>query len=272
MNSSDLLKYILDTVTNAETRLTPQRLIKGTSRIHGIPPAKVKAAIRTLLDNGAISYTYVFGATCIEPSFAKPVRITDHFILSPPGFPPTGEKETIEIRIRPGISFGSGRHPTTRLCLRAMEHALITNGLLPPRKEPHQAVDVGTGSGVLAIAAVRAGISSCLALDTDPVAAAEAEHNVALNRLTRHITVSCKELDAAPSVPLSLVCANLRYPTLRSLADLFVRTTGKGALLIFSGIRPEESAPLTALYESKGFYNVWQAQEKNWAGMVLIKS
>ncbi len=272
MNSPDLLDHILTTVTDAQTRLTPQRLIKETSRVWGISPAEVKAAIRTLLDNGAISYTYMFGATCIEPSFAKPVRITDHFILSPPGFPPSRDKETIEIRIRPGISFGSGRHPTTRLCLRAMEYALITNRLLASREEPHLAVDVGTGSGVLAIAAVKAGISSCLALDTDTVAAAEAEKNVALNHLSHRITVSHKEMDTPPSAPLSLVCANLRYPTLKSLADLFTRATGKGSLLIFSGIRPEESVPLTSLYESKGCYGVWQEQEKNWSGIIFVKS
>ena len=116
-----------------------------------------------------------FGATCIEPSFAKPVRITDHFILSPPGFTETGEKDIFEILIRPGISFGSGRHPTTRLCLRAMEYALIKNRFLPFNENSCRAVDVGTGSGVLAIAAVKAGMAHCLALDNDPVAAAEAE-------------------------------------------------------------------------------------------------
>lgn len=271
MNTSSLHDYILNTVTDAETRLTPQALIRQTCRVRGATPGEVKSAIRTLFDNGELSYTYVFGATCIEPSFAKPVRITDHFILSPPGFPGALEKDTFEIRIRPGISFGSGRHPTTRLCLRAMEYALIKHRFLTWDKSPCRAVDVGTGSGVLAIAAVKAGMSHCLALDNDPVAAAEAEKNVVFNHLSDQITVSHRELTAS-STAFSLVCANLRFPTLTSLSDLFSRITEKEAVLIFSGIRPEEAAPLMQTYKSRGFNEKWRADEKNWTGLVLVKS
>lgn len=271
MNQHTLLEYIRSTVTDAEIRLTPQALIKQTTQAWGAPAKCVKSAIRTLLDNGTLSYTYVFGATCIEPSFAKPVKITDHFTLFPPGISPAQDKDTIEICIQPGISFGSGRHPTTRLCLQAMEYALINTQLLKACETPHHAVDVGTGSGVLAIAAVRSGISHCLALDNDPVAAAEAEKNVALNDLTHRITVSHREIKAS-STPLAMVCANLRYPTLKSLSDLFTHITGKNALLIFSGIRPEEMPPLMTLYGSRGFHTVWQAEEKNWSGIVMVKS
>ena len=267
-----LLEYIHTVVTEAETRLTPQALIKQTTQARGVPARHVKSAIRTLLDNGSLSYTYVFGATCIEPSFAKPVKITDHFTLFPPGMTPEPDKDTIGICIQPGISFGSGRHPTTRLCLRAMEYALIDRSLLQGSETPHNAVDVGTGSGVLAIAAVKSGVSHCLALDTDPVAAAEAEKNVALNALSHRITVSHRELNNTSAPPLAMVCANLRYPTLKSLAPLFTHITGNNALLIFSGIRPEELPALMNLYGSKGFHTVWQAEEKNWSGLAMVKS
>ena len=272
MKTTSLPDYILTTVTDAETRLTPQALILQTCRERGASPGEVKSAIRTLFNNGALSYSYVFGATCVEPSFEKPVRITDHFILSPPGFPATQEKDTYEIRIRPGISFGSGRHPTTRLCLRAMEHALITHSFMPPENmASSRAVDVGTGSGVLAIAAVKTGISHCLALDNDAVAAAEAEKNIALNHLSDQITVSHRELTPT-STAFSLVCANLRFPTLTSLSKLFDTITGKGAVLVFSGIRPEEAAPLMQTYNAMGFTEKWRADEKNWTGLVLVKS
>ncbi len=271
MNTYSLPDHILTTVTDAETRLTPQALIRQTCRERGATPGEVKSAIRTLLDNGALSYSYVFGATCIEPSFAKPVRITDHFILSPLGFPWAQEKDTFEIRIRPGISFGSGRHPTTRLCLRAMEYALIENSFLPSDNMTRKAVDVGTGSGVLAIAAAKAGMSHCLALDNDPVAAAEAEKNIALNHLSDQITVSHRELSPT-STAFSLVCANLRFPTLTSLSELFDTITEKGAVMIFSGIRPEEAPLLMQTYKSRGFNEKWRADEKNWTGLVLVKS
>ncbi|SMC51428.1 ribosomal protein L11 methyltransferase [Desulfocicer vacuolatum DSM 3385] len=268
---SPLLEYIHTTVTEAETRLTPQALIKQTTRDRGVSTRQARSAIRTLLDNGTLSYTYVFGATCIEPSFAKPVEITKHFTLFPPGVTPDEKKNNIHICIQPGISFGSGRHPTTRLCLRAMGHALIDTPLLQSCETPHHAVDVGTGSGVLAIAAVKAGISHCFALDNDPVAAAEAEKNVSLNHLSHGITVSCEELKAS-ATPLAMVCANLRYPTLKSMADLFRRITLDNAVLILSGIRPEELPPLVALYGSRGFTTTWQAQEKNWSGAVMVKT
>ncbi len=271
MNTSSLPDYILTTVTDAEIRLTPQALILQTCQKRGATPGEVKSAIRTLFDKGDLSYSYVFGATCIEPSFSKPVRITDHFILSPPGFPTTQEKDAFEISIRPGISFGSGRHPTTRLCLRAMEYALIKHSFLPSANKSSRAVDVGTGSGVLAIAAVKAGMGHCLALDNDPVAATEAEKNIAFNHLSDQITVSHRELSPTSTV-FSLVCANLRFPTLTSLSELFNTITKKGAVLIFSGIRPEEAASLIQTYRSMGFNKKWQADEKNWTGLVLIKS
>ncbi len=269
---NSLLEYIHTVVTDAETRLTPQALIKQTTQARGVSARCVKSAIRTLLDNGSLSYTYVFGATCIEPSFAKPVKITDHFTLFPPGINPDRDNDAITICIQPGISFGSGRHPTTRLCLRAMEYALIDRQLLQACATPHNAVDVGTGSGVLAIAAVKAGVSHCLALDNDPVAAAEAEKNVALNELNNRITVSHRELNKASATPLAMVCANLRYPTLKSLAPLFTHITGNNALLIFSGIRPEELLPLMTAYGARGFHTMWQAEEKNWSGIVMVKS
>jgi len=269
---NSLLEYIHTIVTDAETRLTPQALIKQTTQARGVTAKCVKSAIRRLLDNGSLSYTYVFGATCIEPSFAKPVKITDHFTLFPPGITPDRDKDSIEICIQPGSSFGSGRHPTTRLCLRAMEYALIERSLLQACETPHNAVDVGTGSGVLAIAAVKTGVSHCLALDNDPVAAAEAEKNVALNELSHRITVSHRELNNASPTPLAMVCANLRYPTLKSLAALFTHITGNNALLIFSGIRPEELPLLISLYASRGFDMVWQAEEKNWSGVAMVKS
>lgn len=266
-----LLEYIQTVVTEAENRLTPQALIKQTARARGVSTRCVKTAIRRLLDNGTLSYTYVFGATCIEPSFAKPVKITDHFTLHPPGITPDLDKDTIGICIQPGSSFGSGRHPTTRLCLRAMEYALIEQAVLQACSPPHTAVDVGTGSGVLAIAAVKAGVSHCLALDNDPIAAAEAEKNVALNNLSHRITVTLQELNNESAPPLAMVCANLRYPTLKSLAALFTHITGNNALLIFSGIRPEEVSPLTRLYGSRGFHTIWQSEEKNWSGVAMVK-
>ncbi len=262
-------QMILDILADSDTRMTPRDLMKQAARKISISNSRAKQIIKELTLERELAYSYFFGSTFIEASFLKAVRITDRFVLRPPGTGGRKKKSDIEIHIDPGISFGSGRHPTTRLCLEAMDHALLQSALLG-RTLKKTGMDIGTGSGVLAIAMVKAGITSCLALDTDPVCRAEAEKNIRFNGLEKKIRVTGDKIEPAWEA-VHLVCANLRFPTLKGFLPLLRKITVPGAILILSGIRSWELDDLLSLYFEKGFGCLWQKEEKNWSGVLLTR-
>jgi ribosomal protein L11 methyltransferase len=259
-------KRLLRILNASETRVTPRDLAFQLAQASGITCGEARRVLKRLVADGEIAYSYDFGATHVEPSFSRPVQITDHFVLSPWGNR-TQDDQALEIVIAPGISFGSGRHPTTRLCLKAIDQALLT-AKVPAM--PRRCADVGTGSGVLALALVRAGCDTCLALDTDLNCVSEAEHNVSLNRLEERIEVTVELLDISHG-PFDLVCANLRYPTLRQLSQLFYEITPPHALVILSGIRTWERDGLIEHYTTLGFTCTWSRDEKGWSAAVFKK-
>ncbi len=300
-------KHIMDILLHSEKRVAPGELIKMVCLETGLSRIKVRQAIKKLTGEGEIAYTYDFGSTYMELSFSRPVRITEHFTLLPRSrkissdncheadlnsvtMPPNEHKKSIsyfvknelfhikntdiEIIIDPGISFGSGRHPTTKLCIEAMEHIFFKEKLLSKKKRL-KAVDIGTGSGVLAIAAVKAGISECLAVDTDPSAVFEAKRNVKLNRLEKMVKVTGKEISCNADKPYgkySLICANLRFPTLKKLLPLFLNIASDCSVLILSGVRIWETGNLIDIYSEKGFKCLWEKSSKKWSGLVFYRS
>lgn len=118
--------------------------------------------------------------------YFKPLRVSNRLTIKPvwEEYTPASAEEKI-IEIDPGMAFGTGTHPTTALCLRALEKHVAPGD---------EVIDVGTGSGILAAGAVLLGAKSVLALDLDPVAVASARQNVVLNRLETAVTVKESDL------------------------------------------------------------------------------
>ncbi len=265
-------KIIFEIVNNSETRITPLNLIKKTVKKTGITPNHVKKLLKELLDEKELAYTCFFGSTYIEPGFSKPVQISEHFVLTPHGINEPDSTDIINIFIAPGISFGSGRHSTTRLALKALDHVAVSGGKSQPGPETdgHKGLDIGTGSGVLAIAACKTCVSKCLALDIDPNSIAEAENNAIINNLETKIRVS--DRDAAEITgKFSLILANLRYPTLKKLGEIITNLSEKETVLIMSGIRTHEKESLITLYAENGFKLIFAKDEKNWSCIAMEK-
>lgn len=257
--------------TESEFRITPRDFTRRLSTDTGITPGQAKKVLKHLVSTNELTYSYNFGATHVEPSFAKPVKVTAHFVLSPwetENHSSPDQDTLVEIVIAPGISFGSGSHPTTRLCLEAIDHALLSS---PNANPSGRAADVGTGSGVLALALVKAGCHSCLALDTDLNCVSEALNNVTLNHLDDKITVTPELLNGSHG-NFSIIAANLRFPTLKDLAGLFLTITDPHALLILSGVRATELDDLIHHYGDQGFTATWTNSEKNWSAAVFKKT
>ncbi len=260
-------KHALRVVADSTVRVTPPALEKTLIETHGLTRKQVKAVTRDLVSDGELIYTYEFGSSFLEPSFNKPVRVSTHVVLKPPGHHFQPQSEDVVIQIKPGAAFGDGRHPTSRLAIRGIEHAL--KDFKPGRPENQTSVlDIGTGSGVLVIAAVRMGIHKGLGIDIDPSARSEAKENVLINRLGDQIEISDQSLETIDG-RFDLVTANLRYPTLKKICPFLRKITHPNGFIVFSGIRRHELPGLIKAYARENFKVLWKDVELDWAGMVL---
>ena len=182
----------------------------------------------------------------------------------------------IVIRLEPGMAFGTGLHPTTRLCLRALEtHCPETGGLL----------DVGTGSGVLAIAAAKLGARSILALDADAAAVAIARENVAMNGVSGCVTVRHGTLPGGDAVPVhflengdldlldtgrfDLILINILAHVIVSLVPALSARLAPGGTVIAAGLIETQELLVTESFRTAGLHVVERAQEKDWVSLVV---
>ena len=236
----------------------------------GVNQKQVKSSIDSLLAANEIEYTYHFGNTFLELSYNKPVRVTDSIVLKPPvrGF--KAKNRDIVINIKPGASFGSGRHPTTRLCLAGLEF-LLQNEIQAENRSDGNVLDIGTGAGVLLIAAVKMGLSYGMGVDVDACAVAEAQENIRLNALDKRVQISSMPVENVQG-RFFLVMANLRLPTLERLEPLFAERTRDDGYLVLSGLKAEEMTPFQMHVKHVGrFKLIWQRTELGWGAMVLKK-
>jgi ribosomal protein L11 methyltransferase len=113
-----LCQVLLDMVSESESRLTPRALEKSLTQKLSVPKSAFKTAVNSLVADGELVYTYTFGASFLEKSFNRPVRISKKITLKPPGVfyrPVPGE---IVVKLMHGASFGTGDHPTTRIAVQ----------------------------------------------------------------------------------------------------------------------------------------------------------
>ena len=247
---------VLDLVTGSRDRLTPLALKRRVKQaFRPLERGRVASSIKRLVEQKKLVYTYQFGNSFLEPSFERPVRVTHSIVLKPPAcdyHPLAGD---IVVYIRAGAAFGTGRHPTTRLALWGLEK-VSTGGLIPFRNEESRVLDIGTGSGVLLIAALKLGCACGMGLDIDPCARAEASKNAALNRLSNWVTISDHSLDSLEG-PFSLITANLRLPTLKVYFNKMAQLTEPGGFQIVSAIKATEIEPIKDVTKPVGMAVCW---------------
>lgn len=165
---------------------------------------------------------------------------------------------TMTIIIQPSMGFGTGHHATTRLCLAHLQKITL---------DGRSALDVGTGSGVLAIAASRLGAAPILAIDDDPDAIESARENVGLNRGVE-VTLGTMDLRRATLRPFDLVLANLTGALLTAAAATLVQLTARNGRLILSGFMEHEERGVMEAFASCEVER--RSQEDEWVCVTLI--
>lgn len=185
--------------------------------------------------------------------FHRPLVLEGRLTVRPPWEPPA--KTPIDLVIDPGQAFGTGAHATTRLCLE----------LLLELEPDGPFMDLGSGSGVLAIAAARLGWSPVLALDHDPAAVQATADNARVNEV--EIEVRRHDLRADPVQSAPVVAANLLAPLLVTWAE---RLTAAPRLVIASGLLTHEVSAVAARFAHLGLTERTRRQRGEWAAALLV--
>ena len=260
---------VITTIRSSAAKITPPVLEKRLSDRYGLSKKQIKSVVRELVSSGELTYTYEFGCTFLVPSFTKPVRISRHVVLKPPGFRFTSKKDDVVVQITPGVSFGAGSHPTTRLAIKAIEYVLLSDQVFEKKKE-FTVLDIGTGSGVLILTAVLGGMDGGLGIDIDSCARVEASENVKINGLEDRIMISGQSL-ARIDRQFTMVLANLRYPSLKKFFARLADVTVEKGTLILSGIKNDEVDDLLKVYTKSRFKHLRMSHELGWSCIVLQK-
>lgn len=193
-----------------------------------------------------------------------PFAITPGLVIKPTweGYDPQPGEVVIEMD--PGMAFGTGHHATTSLCMGFIRSVL--------QRRPGSVLDVGTGTGILAMAAALFGAPEVMAIDNDPEAVSAALDNVAHNALQDRVSVEITPLEELQG-PYSLVVANIIHDVLLLMASDLTRLTADGGSLVLSGILKEvQTDNIIRTYEKAGFVCAGKEEKGEWAALHLVKN
>lgn len=266
----EIKKIVFEILSASDVKLTQRMLYRELVTKYKFERTEVKRAIKDLVFEGALAYTYIYGCSFIEKGFYKPVRVSNRVVLIPASLYEENHQNRVVVKISHGASFGTGRHPTTRLSIRAID-GLLKKEVLRKNGLHKTALDIGTGSGVLAIASVKLGIKRAIGIDIESISRKEAIENVACNGLSKKIEILNADIDSL-SQAFFLIMANLRYPTLKQLRLQIKRKTKPGGYVVLSGVTKEEVGGLQDLYSQDEFKCIWKEVENRWACLVFQKS
>ncbi|MBO3286351.1 50S ribosomal protein L11 methyltransferase [Paenibacillus sp. SEL3] len=232
-------------------------------RTFDIDPGEVQYELKTVdEDDWANAWKQYF----------KPLRVSDRLTIKPTweDYEPASEEEKI-IELDPGMAFGTGTHPTTSLCLRTLESVI---------KGGEEVIDVGTGSGILAIGAVKLGAKHVLALDLDPVAVSSARENTRLNGLEERITIKESDLLSVLNasdptlgiqLPVKLVVANILAEIILLFIDDVYKALEPGGIYIASGIWKNKEEVVETALKAAGFEIAEISRDEDWLAFVARK-
>jgi ribosomal protein L11 methyltransferase len=195
-----------------------------------------------------------------------PRRITPRIVVAPTWDTPEKDPEDILITLDPGMAFGTAEHATTRGCLRLLDGRV---------QEGDRVADIGSGSGILSIAAAHLGARQVLGIEMDPMACEAAQENLQANGVDDRVRIIVDEIQASapiPEAPYHGIVANIQRFILVPLLPSFKESLVEGAWMILSGILLEEREDLLSATSDQGFNLDQEDQEGEWWSGVFYLS
>ena len=235
---------------------------------------ELETLIKTELQQLQSTFTMDFGPLNLSITMADesswddwktqypPISMTEHLTIIPDWAEYSPREDERVIRIEPGIAFGTGDHPTTRLAIQAMSQHLTPESTV---------FDVGTGSGIIALSAGALGAQSVTAFDLDETATTNAQHHVEMNQLGSVVQVQTNNLLEGISATASIIVANIITPILLRLLEDAYRCLEPKGVFIMSGIQEGEEQELINAASAVGFVNLSITTENNWVCIICHK-
>lgn len=262
-----------------EDALARVRRYLASLRVAGVDPGPARVLARRYRDRGW---------SARWKAFFRPIRIGGRLLIKP-SWDTTAVKEgDLVVELDPGMAFGTGQHATTRMCLELLEEALREFTVVSSRptgrntrrssgitremsavNRPPAVLDVGTGSGLLAIAAMRFGAGTVVAVDIDEVACRIASDNIRRNGSNGRIVVKHGSLEMVGRRAFDVVLANLTKEGLIGLAPRLARSLRPGGALIVSGILRHQERGVIAAFRGSGMRPEQARREREWAALML---
>ena len=193
------------------------------------------------------------------------LRVGERLWIVPSWCAPPSSHDALIVRLDPGVAFGTGSHPTTRLMLAWLESVLGASAPTPLRAAP-RVLDYGCGSGILALAAAKLGASDVVAIDIDPQALAACAENALANA----VPIRIGPPESLPAGSYDLVLANILARPLIGLAPMFAAHTRPGARIALAGVLTEQAEQVIAAY-SAGFEMAVEAMDEDWALLAGVR-
>jgi len=186
-------------------------------------------------------------------------QVTENLLILPEWEPVPDLTDTHILRIDPGPAFGTGQHPTTRMCLKAMEQI--------PRPRNWKLLDIGTGSGILAIYGIMLGAETVTAIDIDTEALRWAGRNIELNCISDEIILSAKPLEKWEE-KFPIITANLILSTIKELCPHFTKVMINNGYLVLSGILTEQVKEVESAIAEYGLFIESSLLQEDWVCLV----
>lgn len=191
--------------------------------------------------------------------FFHVLRVGERVVIKPSWEDYTPQEGDVVVELDPGMAFGTGQHHSTQLCLEFLEN-LVQPGMT--------VADVGTGSGILAIAAAKLGAGAVWAGDSDPVAVLTAQRNVARNGVEQVVSVHLAEgCEGAPEC--DLLVSNITAEVIKSLLPDFIRCVRRGGWLIVGGIVQERCEHIRAILSQPPWQNMQHRHRGEWCAFAV---
>jgi len=264
-----LESQILQYISQSHVSVSFRRLHQHFKQARQLEPEPLKQAVRGLVQAGRLCYRTDFGTSYLDISITGPLKVSEHVFLKPRRGASVAHAGQWEIVLEEGAAFGRGDHPTTRLAIQLID-SFMGDETWQKKKTSTVTLDIGTGSGVLAIVAAKMGMGRVQAVDIDPCAVFEARSNIRLNNVQKQVTL-INDLEEVGNGSCDLILANMRTPTLIKLLPRILEMAAADSVLIFSGMRTDEMDPLCDRYREVGFFRVKMCSEKNWGAVFFAR-
>ena len=190
---------------------------------------------------------------------------------------PPEHADRLVIRMDPGSAFGTGSHPTTRLCLEAIEQLALERGTADhPDLGPIRVADLGCGSGILGIAALLQGASSVAAADTDSLAVRATRDNGVVSGFADRLTVELGSVERLADLlggqPADLLLCNILAPVIEALCPAFHTVLAPGGLGLLSGLLVDQAPRLEQALAEQGWRTELTTQQSQWGLMTIRRA